>query len=63
MRLPVVLRMEIVRRRQDVDENDMTRAQKLKHAFLWFGIAAVVYVAGYAQGTHDMWAAMQDLLK
>lgn len=41
----------------------MTRAHKLKVAFLWFGSAAVVFVAGYAQGTHDMWMAVREFVK
>jgi hypothetical protein len=41
----------------------MTRAAKLRMAILWFGASAVIFVAGYAQGTHDMWMAVKDLLK
>jgi hypothetical protein len=32
-------------------------------AIFWFGTAAVVYMAGYSNGTHDMWMAVKDLLK
>jgi hypothetical protein len=41
----------------------MTRAAKLKMAIIWFGAAIVIYVAGYAEGTHDMMQAVNSFVK
>ena len=40
----------------------MTRTQKLKVAIFHFAMAAVIYFAGYANGTYDMWMAVKALL-
>jgi hypothetical protein len=32
-------------------------------AILWFAASAVIFMAGYAQGTHDMMATVQEFLK
>jgi hypothetical protein len=41
----------------------MQRATKLKLAFLHFGMAAVIFAAGYAQGSYDMWQSVKEILK
>jgi hypothetical protein len=41
----------------------MTRALKIKLALLHFGAAIVVFAAGYAQGSYDMWQSVKDALR
>lgn len=40
----------------------MTRTAKLRIAVLWFGIAAVIYVAGFEHGVHSMMETVQALI-
>jgi hypothetical protein len=41
----------------------MKRQTKLKIAILWFAASAVIFMAGYAQGTYDMMATVKELIK